>query len=156
GLLQGTPRTDKTRPRRRDPGQHRQALEGAGTGEDHQALHVQGGPGPGERAQVQVPREDTCVPGSPRGHEPHRAPAEVTAAADPARTVCVRLLSVEGRSRMIDHITVNVGDVQAAKGLYEKALAPLGYSMQMEFEGGAGFGSGEGMPDFWLGSRGER
>lgn len=57
---------------------------------------------------------------------------------------------------MIDHVTVNVGDLQEAKRLYESALAPLGYSVQMEFDGAVGFGSGEGMPDFWLGSREER
>jgi len=46
---------------------------------------------------------------------------------------------------MIDHVTANVGDVERAKRFYSEALAPLGYSMQMEFEGGAGFGAGEGM-----------
>ena len=38
----------------------------------------------------------------------------------------------------------------------KKALAPLGYSLQMEFEGAAGFGTGEGIPDFWIGSSPER
>ena len=57
---------------------------------------------------------------------------------------------------MIDHVTANVGDFGHAKGFYEKALAPLGYSLQMEFEGAAGFGSGEGVPDFWIGSSDER
>jgi catechol 2,3-dioxygenase-like lactoylglutathione lyase family enzyme len=57
---------------------------------------------------------------------------------------------------MIDHVTANVGDVERAKRFYSEALAPLGYSMQMEFEGGAGFGAGEGMADFWLGSSSER
>ena len=57
---------------------------------------------------------------------------------------------------MIDHVTANVGDFGRAKGFYEKALAPLGYSLQMEFEGAAGFGSGEGVPDFWIGSSEER
>jgi len=57
---------------------------------------------------------------------------------------------------MIDHITVNVDDLQEAKNFYQSALAPLGYSLQMEFEGAIGFGSGEGMPDFWLGAREER
>jgi hypothetical protein len=57
---------------------------------------------------------------------------------------------------MIDHVTANVSDLEEAKGFYERALAPLGYSVQMEFEGAVGFVSGEGVPDFWLGTREER
>jgi catechol 2,3-dioxygenase-like lactoylglutathione lyase family enzyme len=57
---------------------------------------------------------------------------------------------------MIDHVTANVGDFQKAKQFYEQALAPQGYSVQMEFEGAAGFGTGEGIPDFWIGSSPER
>jgi catechol 2,3-dioxygenase-like lactoylglutathione lyase family enzyme len=41
---------------------------------------------------------------------------------------------------MIDHVTANVSDFEQAKRFYEQALAPLGYSVQMEFEGAAGFG----------------
>ena len=57
---------------------------------------------------------------------------------------------------MLDHVTANVSDVEAAKRFYREALAPLGYSLQMEFPGAAGFGTGEGIPDFWLGSSEER
>jgi catechol 2,3-dioxygenase-like lactoylglutathione lyase family enzyme len=57
---------------------------------------------------------------------------------------------------MIDHVTANVGDVERAKQFYSKALEPLGYSLKMEFPGAAGFGSGEGIPDFWIGSHEER
>ena len=57
---------------------------------------------------------------------------------------------------MIDHVTANVSDFEAAKGFYGQALAPLGYSVQMEFDGAAGFGTGEGIPDFWIGSSTER
>jgi catechol 2,3-dioxygenase-like lactoylglutathione lyase family enzyme len=57
---------------------------------------------------------------------------------------------------MIDHVTANVSDFGRAKPFYEQALAPLGYSVQMEFEGAAGFGTGEGIPDFWIGSSPER
>jgi catechol 2,3-dioxygenase-like lactoylglutathione lyase family enzyme len=57
---------------------------------------------------------------------------------------------------MIDHVTTNVGDLEAAKRFYQQALEPLGYSLQMEFPGAAGFGTGEGMADFWLGSTEER
>ncbi len=54
---------------------------------------------------------------------------------------------------MIDHVTATVSDADSAKRFYEQALAPLGYSLQMEFPGAAGFGSGEGMADFWIGSQ---
>ena len=54
---------------------------------------------------------------------------------------------------MLDHVTATVSDFESAKRFYEQALAPLGYSVQMEFDGVAGFGAGEGMPDFWIGSR---
>src|SRR5919202_5556237 len=57
---------------------------------------------------------------------------------------------------MLDHVTANVSDVDRAKDFYSKALAPLGYSLQLEFPGAAGFGSGEGIPDFWIGTREER
>ena len=56
---------------------------------------------------------------------------------------------------MIDHVTANVSDFEQAKRFYEQALAPLGYSVKMEFEGAAGFGTGQGIPDFWIGSRSE-
>jgi catechol 2,3-dioxygenase-like lactoylglutathione lyase family enzyme len=63
----------------------------------------------------------------------------------------------DGKERpMIDHVTANVADVERAKEFYSQALAPLGYSLQAEFPGAAGFGSGEGIPDFWIGSSGER
>jgi catechol 2,3-dioxygenase-like lactoylglutathione lyase family enzyme len=57
---------------------------------------------------------------------------------------------------MIDHVTANVSDFDRAKRFYEQALAPLGYSVKMEFEGAAGFGTGEGIPDFWISSNPER
>ncbi|OLE22408.1 MAG: glyoxalase [Catenulispora sp. 13_1_20CM_3_70_7] len=57
---------------------------------------------------------------------------------------------------MIDHVTANVGDLEQAKRFYERALEPLGYSLRMEFPGAAGFGAGEGIPDFWIGSSPER
>ena len=53
---------------------------------------------------------------------------------------------------MIDHVTANVDDLERAKQFYSQALAPLGYSLQAEFPGAAGFRSGEGIPDFWIGS----
>ena len=57
---------------------------------------------------------------------------------------------------MIDHVTANVSDFDAAKGFYTQALEPLGYSVQMEFPGAAGFGPGGGMPAFWISSHDER
>ena len=57
---------------------------------------------------------------------------------------------------MLDHVTANVSDIERAKEFYRQALAPLGYSLQMDFPGAAGFGTGEGIPDFWLGSSEER
>ena len=57
---------------------------------------------------------------------------------------------------MIDHVTANVADFDRAKGFYAQALAPLDYSVQMEFEHAAGFGTGEGIPDFWISSSPDR
>ena len=57
---------------------------------------------------------------------------------------------------MIDHVTANVSDFARAKRFYEQALAPLGYSLQMDFESAAGFGPREGIPDLWIGSSPDR
>jgi catechol 2,3-dioxygenase-like lactoylglutathione lyase family enzyme len=57
---------------------------------------------------------------------------------------------------VIDHVTANVSDFDRAKGFYKQALAPLGYSVQAEYPEAAGFGTGEGIPDFWIGSNPER
>jgi catechol 2,3-dioxygenase-like lactoylglutathione lyase family enzyme len=57
---------------------------------------------------------------------------------------------------MIAHTTLPVRDYRRAKAFYGKALAPLGYSLQMEFPGAAGFGTGQNVPDFWIGTNEER
>jgi len=57
-------------------------------------------------------------------------------------------------SAMLDHVTLNVADVEAAKVFYARALAPLGYKLTMDFVEGAGFAAG-GKPDFFLAQRGE-
>ena len=57
-------------------------------------------------------------------------------------------------SPMIDHVTLNVADVEAAKAFYAQALAPLGYELTMDFVEGAGYAA-EGKPDFFLAQRGE-
>ncbi|MGO9197058.1 MAG: VOC family protein [Acidimicrobiales bacterium] len=50
---------------------------------------------------------------------------------------------------MIDHVTLQVGDVEASKRFYEVVLAPLGIHVANAGEGFAGFhGDGEG--SFWL------
>ena len=56
---------------------------------------------------------------------------------------------------MIDHVGFDVGDYEASKSFYREALAPLGYELLMEYEGGiAGFGR-QGKPDFWISTRRE-
>jgi catechol 2,3-dioxygenase-like lactoylglutathione lyase family enzyme len=50
---------------------------------------------------------------------------------------------------MIDHISVLVTDLERSVAFYTKALAPLGYTLIMKFDGGAGFGV-EGQPDFGI------
>src|SRR5437660_1013632 len=61
---------------------------------------------------------------------------------------------------MIDHVGFSVSDYARAKAFYEKALAPLGYTLVMEVgppqseQPAAGFGSG-GKPDFWIGGDGK-
>jgi catechol 2,3-dioxygenase-like lactoylglutathione lyase family enzyme len=62
---------------------------------------------------------------------------------------------------MLDHIGYPVGDMARSRAFYERALAPLGVSLQMEvteaMTGGHGShcGFGEnGHPYFWIGSGG--
>jgi catechol 2,3-dioxygenase-like lactoylglutathione lyase family enzyme len=51
---------------------------------------------------------------------------------------------------MLDHIGLRVSDYAASKRFFERALAPLGYEVMMEFGGAtAGFGAA-GKPDFWI------
>lgn len=51
----------------------------------------------------------------------------------------------------IDHITLFVSNYARSKTFYEKALAPLGISVVMEFGEACGFGR-DGKPDFWVGT----
>ena len=51
---------------------------------------------------------------------------------------------------MIDHLGIAVTDLAKSVAFYERALAPLGYKLMMQFPGVAGFGA-DGKPDFWLG-----
>jgi catechol 2,3-dioxygenase-like lactoylglutathione lyase family enzyme len=62
---------------------------------------------------------------------------------------------------MIDHVGFPVSDYAKSKAFYEKALAPLGYSMIMEVPAdtnpsgaeACGFGKNN-KPDFWIGAEG--
>jgi catechol 2,3-dioxygenase-like lactoylglutathione lyase family enzyme len=56
---------------------------------------------------------------------------------------------------MIDHVVLNVKDLDASKRFYEQALAPLGYAVVMALPEGVGLGP-QGKPMFWIASRGER
>ncbi len=58
---------------------------------------------------------------------------------------------------MLDHIGIEVGDLERSRAFYEAALEPLGIGFIMEFEGSVGLGS-EGehgpKPYFWIHARG--
>ena len=51
---------------------------------------------------------------------------------------------------MIDHTGVAVSNFDKSKAFYAAALAPLGYTILMEFDRAAGFGVAP-KPDFWIG-----
>jgi catechol 2,3-dioxygenase-like lactoylglutathione lyase family enzyme len=51
---------------------------------------------------------------------------------------------------LLDHISLNVSDYARSRAFYEKALAPLGVKLIMEFGQAGGFGR-EHKPDFWIG-----
>jgi catechol 2,3-dioxygenase-like lactoylglutathione lyase family enzyme len=50
---------------------------------------------------------------------------------------------------VFDHVALNVADFGASRAFYERALAPLGYRIVMEFERAAAFGR-NGKPSFWI------
>jgi len=53
---------------------------------------------------------------------------------------------------MFDHVGLNVRDFARSRAFYERALEPLGY--RVVFDGsqwnGAGFGTSEDKPEFWI------
>lgn len=55
---------------------------------------------------------------------------------------------------MIDHIGLRTGQFDALTRFYEAALAPLGWTKLVAFEGGAGFGR-DGAPVLWIGASSE-
>ena len=55
---------------------------------------------------------------------------------------------------MVDHVGFAVSDYANSRAFYEKALAPLGYTLVMEPAGqAAGFGKA-GKPSFWIEAQG--
>lgn len=50
---------------------------------------------------------------------------------------------------MLDHVSLRVADYDRSKKFYQAALAPLGYTLAMEMESGAGFRKGY-IPSFWV------
>lgn len=58
---------------------------------------------------------------------------------------------------MLDHVGFTVADYTRSKAFYEKALAPLGFRLLLEFSGAAaGFGKGDGgRPQFFIEAHGE-
>lgn len=54
---------------------------------------------------------------------------------------------------MLDHVIVDVADLEASREFYERALAPLGVSLTMEFGDMCAFGTGNAGPHFWIAAR---
>jgi catechol 2,3-dioxygenase-like lactoylglutathione lyase family enzyme len=55
---------------------------------------------------------------------------------------------------MFDHVIIDVVNLEASRAFYERALAPLGISLVMEFDERTAFGPESGRPQFWLVARG--
>jgi catechol 2,3-dioxygenase-like lactoylglutathione lyase family enzyme len=49
---------------------------------------------------------------------------------------------------MLDHVSVGVSNIVAARRFYDAVFAPLGYSALFEGDGYAGYGAKQ--PEFWL------
>lgn len=52
---------------------------------------------------------------------------------------------------MIDHVSIQVRDLEASAAFYEAVLAPLGLNRLVDREGTTGFG--KRYPEFWLNAR---
>jgi catechol 2,3-dioxygenase-like lactoylglutathione lyase family enzyme len=50
---------------------------------------------------------------------------------------------------VLDHISLRVADYDRSKHFYRAALAPLGFTLMMESDSGAGFRKGN-IPSFWI------
>jgi catechol 2,3-dioxygenase-like lactoylglutathione lyase family enzyme len=55
---------------------------------------------------------------------------------------------------MFDHVTLDVASHSASRAFYERALAPLGWSVVAEWPGGCGLGTQRGGPTLWLRAEG--
>ncbi len=51
---------------------------------------------------------------------------------------------------MLDHLSIQVADVERASAFYDAVLAPLGGTRMMQFPGVIGYGAG--FPCFWIGT----
>ena len=51
---------------------------------------------------------------------------------------------------MLDHVGLHVANYERSKRFFESALAPLGYTVIMEFGGAAAGLGAKGKPDFWI------
>lgn len=51
---------------------------------------------------------------------------------------------------MLDHVSLRVANYERSKRFFESALAPLGYTVIMEFGGAAAGLGAQGKPDFWI------
>jgi catechol 2,3-dioxygenase-like lactoylglutathione lyase family enzyme len=51
---------------------------------------------------------------------------------------------------VLDHVGLNVSDYDRSRAFYERALAPLGFSLLMEPAPGTGGFGREGKPWFWV------
>jgi catechol 2,3-dioxygenase-like lactoylglutathione lyase family enzyme len=59
---------------------------------------------------------------------------------------------------VLDHVGIEVSDLEASRAFYERALEPLGFGVAMDFAEQAqaiGFGTPE-KPSFWIRAAGER
>jgi catechol 2,3-dioxygenase-like lactoylglutathione lyase family enzyme len=56
---------------------------------------------------------------------------------------------------MIDHVGLDVRELETAKDFYIQALEPLGYRVFMEWQEHVGFAGPGDFPDFWISKRGE-
>jgi catechol 2,3-dioxygenase-like lactoylglutathione lyase family enzyme len=52
---------------------------------------------------------------------------------------------------MLDHVGINCSDLAAARTFYDTVLPVLGYSVVMDGDFGAGYGT-DGKPTFWIGT----
>jgi len=54
---------------------------------------------------------------------------------------------------VLDHVVINVSDYERSRDFYAHALAPLGFSLQMEPEPRRGGFGADGKPWFWITDR---